>query len=105
MKKPILDPLGDAKRDPMKPYTVNDLCRVTGWSRNTVYAALEAGHLPGYRAGQGSRWFVPANAFRALCDGTWEPRPRRIEIDTRRSRFDCDDEPTEPQAFVHRRHR
>lgn len=68
------------ERHPDDPYTVADLCRVTGWSRPTVYAAIEAGNLPGYQSGPGGKWFVPAEAFRALCRGTWQPQPRTVEI-------------------------
>lgn len=68
------------ERDPLKPCTVADLCRVTGWSRPTVYAAMEAGTLPGYQSGPGGKWFVPAEAFRSLCAGTWKPQPREVRI-------------------------
>lgn len=68
------------ERDELKPYTVADLCAVTGWSRPTVYRAMEAGLLPGYQSGPGGKWMVPAEAFRALLSGTWEPRPRELRI-------------------------
>jgi excisionase family DNA binding protein len=67
-------------RLPDDPYTVADLCRVTGWSRPTVYAAIQAGQLPGYQSGPGGKWFVPAVAFRSLLAGTWTPQTRKIEI-------------------------
>jgi len=77
-----LDPLGDPTRPEWKPYTVRDLCSVTGWSRPTVYGAIEAGTLPGYQSGPGGKWAVPAAAFRALCAGTWVPQPRELVIST-----------------------
>lgn len=70
------------ERDPERPYTVADLCAVTGWSRPTVYHAIETGYLPGYQSGPGGKWFIPPEAFRALLDGTWQPRPRELRITT-----------------------
>lgn len=67
-------------RDPRKPYTVADLMEVTGWSRNTVYAAMQAGTLPGYQSGPGGKYFVPPEAFRALCAGKWRSQPREITV-------------------------
>ena len=79
-KRPVLDPFGDPRRNPATPYTVADLMRITGWSRNTVYGALEAGDLPGYRSGKGGKWFIPAQAFRDVCACVWQPRPREIVV-------------------------
>jgi excisionase family DNA binding protein len=69
-----------ATRDLDKPFTVTDLCRVTGWSRPTVYAAMECGRLPGYQSGPRGKWTIPAAAFRALLNGTWTPQPRELVI-------------------------
>jgi excisionase family DNA binding protein len=99
MKSPARDPLNDPDRDPLKPFTVADLCRVTGWSKPTVYGAIENGTLPGYQSGPGGRWFVPAEAFRALLAGTWVPQPRQIVITVANQDDDTDDDP-DPHSFL-----
>jgi excisionase family DNA binding protein len=65
---------------PDDPYTVADLCRVTGWSDPTVRAAISAGTLPGYQAVPGGKFTIPARAFEAFCEGTWRPQPREIKV-------------------------
>jgi excisionase family DNA binding protein len=99
MKSPARNPLNDPDRDPLKPYTVADLCRITGWSRPTVYAAIDNGNLPGYRSGPGGKYFVPAEAFRALLNGTWHPQPRRIEITVANQNDDTTNDP-DPRSFL-----
>ncbi len=76
------DPLGDPHRDAAAPYTLADLCRVTGWSRPTATAAMQAGTAPGYQACAGGKWIIPAQAFRDFCAGTWTPQPRHVVVTT-----------------------
>lgn len=59
-----------------KPATVADLVRVTGLGRDTVYAAIRAGELPGYVIG--NRFVVPRDAFNAFCVGTWVSQPQPV---------------------------
>jgi excisionase family DNA binding protein len=60
------------KPEPLKPvvYGYQDLCRVTGKSRQTVCAAIRRGELPGYVVGRS--YVVPAEAFHAFCRGEWQ---------------------------------
>lgn len=61
---------------PDKPATVSDLVRVTGLGRDTVYAAIRSGELPGYFVG--GRYVVPRAAFEAFCRGEWMPQPKPV---------------------------
>ena len=76
-------------------YLVRDLQAVTGLGKQTIYAAIEAGELPGYKAG--TRYVVPGPAFRAFCEGTWVPLPMRIRHD---NAIEAPDVPRDPSRFL-----
>lgn len=59
---------------PSMPRTVADLMAVTGLSKNSVYAAIKTGQLPGYHIGK--RVVIPGEAFEAFCRGEWQPAPK-----------------------------
>ncbi len=61
-------------------YLVRDLCAVTGLGKASVHKGIQRGELPGYKVD--GRYVIPGPAFRAFCEGTWEPRP--VWIDQRR---------------------
>lgn len=71
-----------SKMAPDAPYTVNDLMDLTGWSRPTVMGALHAGQLPGYQSKPGGKWTIPAEAFRAVANGTWTPQAKPVVFKT-----------------------
>jgi hypothetical protein len=77
---------------PDAPYTVADLCALLGWSKPTVLAALKTGLLPGYQHKAGGKWTIPAVAYRAVADGTWQPQPKPIVATS---------EATEPLKLIH----
>lgn len=60
--------------------TLDDLMLVTGLSRTACKAAILSGELPGYKVGK--LYTIPADAFDALCAGTWQPQPRELVITT-----------------------
>ena len=62
-------------------YLVRDLCAYLKLGKATVYKAIEAGELPGYKVG--NRYVVPGEAFRELQAGRWVPIAMRLREDTR----------------------
>jgi len=70
------------KTPPAAPKTVADLMTVTGLGRDTVRAAIRTGALPGYyvqsNPGNRGHYVIPADAFEAFCNGTWQPQLRPI---------------------------
>jgi len=60
--------------DPKKG--VEYLRAATGLGRDTVYAAIRSGELPG--AHVGDRYIVPEEAFRAFVEGRWIPIPHPV---------------------------
>jgi excisionase family DNA binding protein len=60
--------------DPRKG--VEYLRKATGLGRDTVYAAIRSGELPGNHVGD--RYIVPEEAFRAFCRGEWIPIPHPV---------------------------
>ena len=77
-------------------YMVRDLCAVTGLGKATVYEAIEAGELPGYKAG--NRYVIPGEAFRSFCEGRWIPIAMRLRDDARME--ENSGEPREPKSFL-----
>lgn len=71
------------KNQPAAPKTVADLMAITGLGRDTVRAAIRTGALPGYYVQSNPRknrghYVIPADAFEAFCNGTWQPQYRPI---------------------------
>lgn len=63
---------------PDAPKSWQDLARVCGLGRDSVKAAMMSGELPGVVVGKKPRYIVPAEAFRAFCEGRWMPKPRPV---------------------------
>lgn len=56
------------------PKNVRDLIAVTGLCKETIYAGIRTGELPGYRVG--STYTIPDEAFEDFIHGRWVPKPR-----------------------------
>lgn len=54
--------------------SVKDLMVLTGIGRDSVYAGIRCGELPGYYVGK--RVVIPEEAFERFARGEWTPTPR-----------------------------
>lgn len=58
------------------PKTVRDLVAVTGLCKESIYAGIKTGEVPGYYIG--GRVTVPDEAFEDFVHGRWSPKPRPL---------------------------
>lgn len=63
-------------RLPDPPLTAEEFARAIGKDAKSVRALIEAGMLPGYRAGR--NFIVPREAFERFCRGEWVAQPKPI---------------------------